>query len=185
MKTEKIKGHLAKLLAGDSKELGRLARELGHELPRKRLEMLAEFRAILADCVPAEDRHIRGYLAALADVSAAYSAAIQPEADEEEAVKFLRENSHLKLKPIMLALLESHGQVEVLANRLSLDFSSSTHDVEERDRAKKEWCGLEEVKNRLDLLCRCQLAENFGEPPCYLLTLYGEHVLERLKKEDR
>lgn len=81
MKTEKIRESVAKLLAGHPAELGRLARNLGHELPRKRLQILAEFRAILADARPTgrSDGYLHGYLEALADVAAAYSAAIEPE----------------------------------------------------------------------------------------------------------
>ncbi len=112
MKPERIKKCLDRLLAGDSEELGRLARHLGHEFPKNCLEILAEFRSILASSIPAEGRYIRnsiredgyirGYLAALLDVAASFSAEIESEIIEEEDVLFLRENALGKLLVILL-----------------------------------------------------------------------------------
>lgn len=187
MKLQKIKTRLAKLLAGDLEELGRLARDLGHELPRDRLDMLVEFNAILADKIPVdrytivyrpENEYIRGYLNALREVAAAYVAATEPEAYVEESVNFLRE---LKLELLMLLLLDGSCGDEVLLARISDSFiltpGKKSVTVKRRD------CSLEEIKRQLALLRQYEIVESIGEQPLYRLTLFGERLAERMKKE--
>ena len=181
MQLEKIKANLAKLLAGDSEELGRLARDIGHELPKKRLAVLNEFRATLVDSVTPpgryirnylpEDGYIRGYLAALADVAAAFSAAILPEKQDEEDVIFLRDNGH---KPVLLALLKLDRPAGpwCLAIQIMADWGPSV--------PYNRSCGLEDVKNKLTFLCQSEVVESFGERPNYRLTLRGERLAKQL-----
>lgn len=205
MRLDKTKNRLAALLLirdpkkpmenphtfdGDKEKLGELARDLGHELPRNRLDIVDEFRADAAMVIPPIDRRIRdipsddgfvrGYLAALLEVAAAYSAAVQPELDEKEAISLLLEKG---FKPLLLALMiVPSGTVDDLSAHLLVDFIAST--PEQRVEAGKSF-SPEELKNKLHLLCEAGIAEGHGDPMFFRLTLYGERIVERLKKENK
>lgn len=187
MKTEKIKIRLAKLLAGDLEELGRLARDLGHELPRKRLEILKLFNADLPDEIPVdrytmgyrpENEYIRGYLGALREVAAAYVAAVEPEVNEEWVSNFLRELEWVK--PMMLFLLEGGCEAEVLLARFSDSFILTPD--KKSIMVKRRSCSLEEIKHKLALLRQYEIVESIGEQPRYRLTLFGERVAQKILK---
>ncbi len=64
----------------DGEELRRAARDVGHELPRKRIQLLSQFRTSLdgVDLTGVDD-FVVGYRSALADVVAAYEAAVAAE----------------------------------------------------------------------------------------------------------
>lgn len=186
MNLEKIRARLQKALAGDTDKLYQLARDLGDELPRKRLEILDKFRRILAkeiqedlfgrECLPA-NHYLRGYLTALCDVVVAYSAAVWPGIEEEQKVADLRENG---FRPIMLALLdlkEPAGMVVLVASARAISMSSTP---DEKGGVVK-YCGWDEVTNKLAILRERKLVKSFGEPPCYCLTPDGERLAERLK----
>lgn len=71
----------------DDSELRRAARDLGHELPRGRIGLLNQFRSAITTLGSA-DTFVKGYRAALADVTAAYQDAIE---DQVSKIEFLRE----------------------------------------------------------------------------------------------
>ena len=78
--------------------LRRAARDLGHELPRGRLPLLSEFRTALAR-LPAAEPFVQGYRDALADVTAAYEAAVTKplvvSAGDAEPVCYRCHDTHL------------------------------------------------------------------------------------------
>lgn len=167
MKLEKIRVRLQMALAGDLNELHRLARDLGHELPRKRLEALDFFRFTIATNESPTDQYVNGFLDALRDVVAAYSAAIQPEIEEKEAIDFVRERGFVHL---VLALSEmTYATAEFLQTYECL-------------LAKTAPGSLKEMQDRLGVLCQLGLVETFDSLPHYRLTLRGERVAERLRK---
>ena len=83
MKIEKVRKRLRK---GTIQEIQRLGRDLGHELPRARIDLLREFRAAVVEeggfnwKLPEgskSDAYKQGFLQALTEVTAAYEAAIE------------------------------------------------------------------------------------------------------------
>lgn len=168
MKLEKIRARLQEALAGDLNELHRLARDLGHELPRKRLEALGYFRFTIATNEPPTDQYVKGFLDALCDVAAAYEAAVKPEIEEQEAVNFLRERGFVQL---VLALSErTYATAEFLQTYECL-------------LAKTAPGSLKEMQDMLGVLCQLGLVETFGSLPHYRFTLREERVVERLKNK--
>jgi hypothetical protein len=197
MKLGKVKEYFDKLSADDFLEtLGALARSLGHELSKNDLKKLAEFRSISARTIPegkyirnlqSENGYVRGYVAALCDVTAAYEAAVTTQVENQEMVDVLR--GYL-LDSLVVALSQEEVQAgpataQSLAVYLLTEFISVTKDD---DTEAVELYSTEQVEKNLAMLCsgNFQLVESFGEPPekFYRLTLRGEDVAEMLKFED-
>lgn len=86
----KVGATLRRVRSGEAGALRQAARDLGHELPRKRIETLREFRAGLASVPETANDWAKGYKAALADLATAYEAAVEPELDLEEAERVVR-----------------------------------------------------------------------------------------------
>lgn len=202
MRLDKVKWYLDRVLVdGDMKMLARLARDLGRELPRKRLEVLNEFRAILAgfiaddgrlshdefhkmcleavnkfrtilgEPIPVEGEYVLGYLTALCDVTAAYSAAILPEVQDEEALTFLRANG---FGSVMLALLS--GQLKSL-DQLIQDIAPPQTSAEKLEGV------MEKINKEIVFLLYNLLATSHDDgkrPAVYSLTLCGERLAKKL-----
>ena len=166
-------------LAGDVSLLRYMARFLGHNFHRKDLNVLGEFRSSVAYAFEKPlDPFVQGYLEALTDITAAYSIPIEDEQREQEDLDFLRDNG---FKPMMSVLLEGHGEAEILLIRFS-NFYFFTPN-EKSITVTRCSCSLEEIKNKLAILCQLGVAESFANPLHYRLTLRGERIAERLKKE--
>lgn len=68
----------------DERELRRVARALGSELPNQRLDVLRRFRAGLANQAMTGGSFARGYIDGLLDVTAEYEVSLRQVADEAE-----------------------------------------------------------------------------------------------------
>ncbi len=88
MKLENIEKKLSAIKAGDKAKLGSVARDVGNELPRNRVELLRQLRCLLAganlgrivyDDKPATQEFVDGACCALLEIVAAYEAAIEGE----------------------------------------------------------------------------------------------------------
>ena len=82
MKVKKVLGRFT-AAPEDERELRRVARALGSELPRNRLEALQDFRASLARVVVSEGSYASGYVAGMLDVTAEYQVYVRKSADEQ------------------------------------------------------------------------------------------------------
>jgi len=79
-------------LSQDGADIRQAARDLGHEIPRNRLDVLARFRAGVAKLgTTGRADFTLGYRAALADVTAAYEAAIEPRIETERLAVIARQ----------------------------------------------------------------------------------------------
>lgn len=83
MKVEKVLSRLGRAPEA-VEELRAAGQALGDELPRRRLDVLRAFRAGLARLPALAPSFARGYLLALADVAAAYDAAVEEAHTEAE-----------------------------------------------------------------------------------------------------
>ncbi len=168
-------------LAGDVNRLRYMARFLGHNFHRKDLNVLGEFRSSVAYAFEKPlDPFIKGYFEALMDITAAYLVPIEEDMREQEDLDFLRDNG---FKPLMLALLEGDGEAEILLVRFSNYFFLTPN--EKSVTVTRCSCSLEEIKNKLAILCQLGVAESFANPLHYRLTLRGERIASRWKMENK
>lgn len=107
----------------DRELLEQAARDIGHELPRRRLDVLSDFRARAAD-LPDEDEYTQGYRAALLDLVAAYERAVEPAVELDVAAEQVlrRENDRRVLEHLARAPALPHE----LAGALGVDRSTVT-----------------------------------------------------------
>lgn len=95
MKTERTVARLRDATGQSDPKLYMAARDLGHEFPRRRLDVLATFRSETASLPPAADPFIAGFRAALLEVAAAFEAAVEPELEEDALVEEARRENWL------------------------------------------------------------------------------------------
>lgn len=88
MQLEDIPTRIQEAIA-DERELPRLSREFGRELPRHRWEILDEFRTAVEQTSPASS-YARGFLDALATVSESYQAEVLPQESDEHVAALAR-----------------------------------------------------------------------------------------------
>ena len=179
MKPEKIKEHVAQFSTDDYKKALRdLGFGLGHMLPKKDLETIAEFRSALARNMPAPERYmrnslsengyIRGYVAAMEEIAAGYSAEVEPELQFQDDLKFLRESGY---GAVVAALLgDQPKSAAMLANELAQQDISAD---------KIEEC-LEYLHGPL-----VDKLELENQPALYRLNLRGEKLANMLKSETK
>ncbi len=177
MKPEKIKGYVAEFSTDDYKKtLRNLGFSLGHMLPKKDLKALAEFRSALAISMPGPERYIRnalsengyirGYVEAMQEIAAAFSAEVDLELQFQEDIKFLREAGYV---PVVAALLgDQPKSVAQLAKEISQPDISA---------GKIEEC-LEWLVGPL-----VEKLEPENQPVVYRLNLRGEKLVNMLKSE--
>jgi DNA-binding MarR family transcriptional regulator len=109
----KLDRTLMRLSSTDGATLARAARDLAHELPRRRVDVLGQFRAALAGLVreepspTAEEQYASGYRAALAEIAAAYQEAIEPQERERELARTIRSRANW---PELISVLQARPQ---------------------------------------------------------------------------
>lgn len=179
MKLENIKIHVDKLFGNNfCGELKVLGFALGHKLPKKDLKALAEFRSMLARSMPPPERYIRnsisengfirGYVEAMEDIAAAFSAETESELQFQDDANFLRESGYVA---VMVALLgDQPKSAAQLANEI-VQPSISADKVEE----DLSWL----VGPLVEKL------EPENQPAFYRLNLRGEKLANMLKSENK
>lgn len=95
------------------KELARLSRFLGDNLPRQPMESLRALRAGLARCAP-ESEFARGYLRGLRDLLAAFDSRVTADREEEEALQLAKEGDW----PFVLIAIHEGTYARRLSERL-------------------------------------------------------------------
>jgi len=133
----------------------RLARDLGDELPRRRLEVLSEFRTKLNRI---NDKNL--YLEALSDLCAAYEDSIEPAILEE---KYIKEQQH----PLDFKILELASEKPASHNNYIDYFKHRRYEV---------------IFDRINELILLNILEK-PTPSLYQLTLKGERIFRRLKQK--
>ncbi len=193
MKPEKIKEHLAKLFTDDYKQaLIDISIELGKELPKNDLKILAEFRSMLASVLPegryfrnslSEHGYIRGSLATLLEVAAAYETAVQQQVENKEVAELLRGYG---LEPLVVALLQEEAVTVKSLSAYLVTEHTSVVDVRDDEDKAEELYSSEQIEQNLLELCGLEVVECFGDPPeYYRLTLRGESIANILKFENK
>jgi DNA-binding MarR family transcriptional regulator len=157
----------------DQAELRRLARSLGNELPRERLDVLGSFRAGLARAPVFEgaadglhiDSYAMGYVASMLDVIAEYETGLRQRRDQEALEELaLREG----WRDVLLALREGPRRIAELGVMLG----------EQRDH----------IARVLSELCAAGLVRTPGRDALdrrarrYRLTVDGERVAEAVDR---
>jgi DNA-binding MarR family transcriptional regulator len=165
----KVERTVARLVEAntDSPVLRHVGRDVAHELPRNRLDLLSDFRARVA-ALPAEgvDRFALGYRHALLDLVAGYEAAVEPEVEAEHAARVA---GRLGLRRVLLALAEGPARPSELADRLGIDKSAVSRALKELRAA--------------DLAEMPGAEGDDGRSRVHRLTLKGEAVARRLQPE--
>ena len=111
MNLDKVSQRLKTLLGNpeDHEELGRLARDLGHSLPAAPLQVLREFRAMVASLReewPEQDpgtAFARGVLFGLCEIAAAYDSEIRQVREKDELKTFVHQEVNSALLRALVA----------------------------------------------------------------------------------
>lgn len=158
---------VARKLAGgrpDERLLRSLSADVGHELPRGRLEVLARFRELLARAEPSEPRSFEeGYRVALLEVVAAYEAEAGALQEEKEVEALLRRRGW---KQVLTALEQGPRTQAQLAEALEMDKGQLSRLLKDMRSAR-----LVEV---------FQTPESKHSSQPHQLSLRGQRLLERL-----
>ncbi len=147
----------------DKREMRRVARALGNELPRHRLDILQQFRAGLARVTIDGDTYGAGYIAGMLDVTAEYEVFVRQARDDRElSAMALRED----WRDVLRALAEGPRLPSDLANRLGKDRPTLTRILKRLRTA-----GLVEAyaKEGLD-----------GRMRPHRVTMQGRRLLDKL-----
>lgn len=92
------------LATEDSADLRRSARDIGHELPRRRMPLLRRTLTVLGGaCAIDQSEFAAGYKSALADVLAAYCAATETDLDRESLTQYVARKPHARATVALLA----------------------------------------------------------------------------------
>lgn len=160
-RVKRLENHLKRVLAGgDRTDFNHLGNFVGHELHKNCLADLDEFRSTLATIVPAgkiikDYLPENGYLHGYADALATIIAAY--------SIPIERERDEQEL----MAYLRRNG-LELLFVVLSERYQPAEFFPDD---------------GSLGTMLRVGLVESIGSLPVYRLTLLGECILERLRKE--
>jgi DNA-binding MarR family transcriptional regulator len=142
----------------DQAELRRLARSLGNELPRERLDILGSFRAGLASAQVFEgaedgvhiDSYAMGYVASMLDVIAEYETGLRQRSDQgaleeliaregwRDVLLALREGPR-RIAQMAAVLGEGRGQIERVLSELSLAGLVRTPERDALDRGVRRY----------------------------------------------
>lgn len=147
----------------DERELRRVARALGSELPHQRLDVLRRFRAGLANQAVAGGSFARGYIDGLLDVTAEYEVSLRQVADEAElGRRALRKD----WREVLLLLRHGPKLPSDIATALHKDRPTITRILK-----KLRAAGLVEAYSPDDL---------DGRTRPHRLTLHGKRLVEGL-----
>jgi DNA-binding MarR family transcriptional regulator len=160
MKVDKVLSRFA-TAPEDPKELRRVARALGNELPRQRPEVLRCFRAGLARQPVTAGSHAEGYIAGLLDVAAEYEVSLRQAADQAD---IRRRALRKDWREVLVLLADGPRQPSDLAARVGKDRATLTRILK-----KLRAAGLVQVyaSNELD-----------GRTRPHRLTLLGQRIVE-------
>lgn len=92
MKLHKTSRRLA--ATKDEECLRRATRDIGHELPRRRLPLLRKMLALLSSNKSDQDGFVLGYKTALSDLVRAYCSSIEEELDKEVLLGYVLNSPH-------------------------------------------------------------------------------------------
>ncbi len=155
--------------SGASHEVLRLvARELGDELPHRRLSVLRQVREALAHGAPKGDAWSHGYRAALADVIAAYDQSVSAAREEIEAEELAKERRWVD---VLVAIDRAPATQREIAQAVGMDQAQVSRILAEIRAA-----GFAEVR-------QTTAADSRARP--HRLTLRGVHLLERLRSKPK
>jgi hypothetical protein len=152
----------------DERELPRLSRELGRELPRHRWEVLDEFRTAVERTPLEVSAYTRGFLDALSAVSESYQAEVLPQQSDERVAALARRRNW---RPVLQAM--ANGPVLPTDLRIQLQ-ETELSTVSRRLRDMRQ-VGL------VDLLSPPGAADGRTRP--HHLTAMGRRILDRLSQE--
>ena len=167
MRIESVLRRLAER-SDDPGALRSAARDFGDELPRRRMDVLRQFRAGVAAVRRGKTGWLAGYLEALTDVGASYEAALAEEQDEDAAEQFARRPHYVGI----LGALRDAGtlsQVDLGRRLGKSEGVISRHLSELRD------AGLVEI---------AQVEKADGRAKLNRLTLRGERTVDRIRQRD-
>lgn len=138
--------------------LARIARDVGHELPKKRLEVLMNFRAMVATLLDSFNDVGRSYLRALLEVVSAYECAIEDTQYIDRAV----------------ALAQTEGWSSVLRHL--------RHKPMRASQIIREFCLTHEKAPKMfsDMISAGFVCSSQAADSLYSLTMLGEKVAVRL-----
>lgn len=105
---------------GDARALREVARDLGWEMPRRRREVLADYRRRAARLPRAGDAYAQGFRDALLELVTAFQRAIDEDEDRDQAVQLAVKRSWL---PILRHLMDAPSTPSQLARTLGKDIS--------------------------------------------------------------
>lgn len=162
MKVDKVLARFA-TAPENKKELRRVARALGNELPRHRLDVLRKFRAGLAKQRVTDGSLAEGYIDGLLDVTAEYEVSLRQGADECE---IQRQALRKDWREVLLVLKEGPKRPSDVAALLAKDRPTVTRILK-----KLRAAGLVQVyaSDELD-----------GRTRPHRLTLLGQRIVEGL-----
>ncbi|WP_428264031.1 helix-turn-helix domain-containing protein [Haliangium sp.] len=162
MKVDKVLKRLA-AKPEDAEELRRVARALGSELPRQRLEVLRAFRAGLARQTEPEGTFADGYLNGMLDITAEYEVSLRQVADESERQRLAMRR---EWREVLLALREGPMLPSEIATVLRRDRPTITRILK-----KLRIAGLVEAyaQDEVD-----------GRTRPHRLTLHGQRLVDGL-----
>lgn len=167
MQLDDIKRRIQEAVA-DERELPRLSREVGRELPRQRWEVLDELRSAIEHTSPELTGYTRGFLDALSTVSESYQAEVLPQQNDERVAALARRRNW---RPVLQAM--ANGPVLPTDLRTQLQ-ESELSTVSRRLRDMRQ-VGL------VDLLSPPGAADGRTRP--HHLTAMGRRVLGLLSQE--
>lgn len=142
MKVEKILVAI-RMANGDHEAWARIARDLGHELPRNRLDVLREFRVKTSRLLSGLGEKEQCSLRTMVDLVAAYEVAIEAKAQAERMVVMVRGG---ELDPVLRQLargpmrhseivsllkLAQERAVEIFIRALALELVYSSGDLDD------------------------------------------------------
>jgi DNA-binding MarR family transcriptional regulator len=155
----------------DPRELRRVARALGQELPRARLSQLRDFRAEIGRLwsgtpTPGrEHEYASGYVACMVDVTAEYEVTLRQHEDEHE---YQNAAQHEGWRDMLLLLRNGPMLPSAIAEQLGVDRSTVT-----RSLSRMRAAGVVEVANGDSL---------DGRTRPHRMTLAGQRLLGRLQQ---
>lgn len=166
MKVKKVVSRFA-AAPDDGQELQRVARALGSELPRHRLDVLREFRAQLARVSLNENSYAAGYVNGMLDVAAEYEIFVQKAAEEQDLARTALRD---EWRAVLMELAGGPKLPSELATRLGKDRPSITRILKRLRTA-----GLVQAyaSDSLD-----------GRRRPHRLTLKGQRLLDSLAGSD-